>query len=52
MAVLFGENYYVATMSTMYDLTNIKAVYDVLKSETFGSTQPFAVYFQALCMPY
>jgi hypothetical protein len=46
MSVLSGENYYVAVMSTMYGLTNNKAVYDLLKSETFVSTQRFAVYFR------
>jgi len=52
MSVLFGENYYVAAMSTMYGLTNNKAVYDLLKSETFGSMQLFAVYLQVICMPH
>jgi len=52
MSVSFDENYYVAAMSTMYDLTNNKVVCDLLKSETFGSMQLFAVYFQVLCMPH
>jgi hypothetical protein len=46
MLVLSGKNYYVAVMSAMYGLTNNKAVYDLLKSETIGSTQLFAVYFR------